>query len=503
MSLMPHPGATRNPMSSLLLATLTVASLGVATAGATTYAVTKTADTADGACDSDCSLREAVIAANAHPGMDVIEIPAGTYTLTRAGRNEQAALRGDLDVSERVTIEGASSETTIIDGNGLDRVIDIQLFVDGVTALRGLTIRGGNVGGYDGGGGVLAYSKAAMTDCVVSGNTSTSGAGGGITAWEALTFDHGAIVGNVMSAPSSPGGQGGGIVCYRGKLTIRHATVSGNRIEALYNGAGGGISCLGCSELEVSDSVVSSNVAENHDAGSPSTGGGIEVGNEAGNIHIARTTIRNNRAAIGGGIWFDPYVETSHLLIEDSTFAGNVAGQAGGAALLACYDGPPGLVRNCTFSGNRAQMGAAVIVPTDYPNRMVFKFCTLTNNTTFQGQEMPIEGHIIASSCIVTGFNPHSSPVVASLGGNLESPGNTFGFDQSSDQVDVPDPGLLPLDWYGGPTKTHALKRQSPAVDAGAPGDCLHFDQRGQPRPSGSNCDSGAYELQQNADTDL
>jgi CSLREA domain-containing protein len=41
-------------------------------AGGTTYVVTKTADTADGVCDGDCSLREAMTAANGNPGLDSI-----------------------------------------------------------------------------------------------------------------------------------------------------------------------------------------------------------------------------------------------------------------------------------------------------------------------------------------------------------------------------------------------------------------------------------------------
>ena len=46
-------------------------------ARATTFVVTKTADTNDGVCDADCSLREAINAANANPGPDVITLPAG------------------------------------------------------------------------------------------------------------------------------------------------------------------------------------------------------------------------------------------------------------------------------------------------------------------------------------------------------------------------------------------------------------------------------------------
>src|SRR3990172_5555255 len=53
-------------------------------AGGTTFVVTKTADTADGVCDGDCSLREAIIAANAAAGVDTVafNIPgAGPHTI--------------------------------------------------------------------------------------------------------------------------------------------------------------------------------------------------------------------------------------------------------------------------------------------------------------------------------------------------------------------------------------------------------------------------------------
>ena len=50
--------------------------------GVTSFSVTKTTDTHDGVCDADCSLREAIAAANANAGSDEGPIPAGTYPLT-------------------------------------------------------------------------------------------------------------------------------------------------------------------------------------------------------------------------------------------------------------------------------------------------------------------------------------------------------------------------------------------------------------------------------------
>ena len=61
---------------------------------------------------ADCSLRGAIVAANAAAGADAITVPAGTYTLTRAGAGEDAASTGDLDITSQVTITGAGARTT-------------------------------------------------------------------------------------------------------------------------------------------------------------------------------------------------------------------------------------------------------------------------------------------------------------------------------------------------------------------------------------------------------
>ena len=71
------------------------------------------------------SLRSAIMAADADGGSNTIKLRSGTYTLTIAGANEDASATGDLDITSNLTIKGSGSRSTIIDGNNLDRVIQI------------------------------------------------------------------------------------------------------------------------------------------------------------------------------------------------------------------------------------------------------------------------------------------------------------------------------------------------------------------------------------------
>ena len=89
MSLMSHrPHSRAFPFVAMAILTTTVG-LFLATGGqpveAATLTVTKGADKNDGVCDADCSLREAIGAANAAFGADTVELPVGTYTLNLAG----------------------------------------------------------------------------------------------------------------------------------------------------------------------------------------------------------------------------------------------------------------------------------------------------------------------------------------------------------------------------------------------------------------------------------
>jgi hypothetical protein len=87
--------------------------------------------------------------------------------------------------------------------------------------------------------------------------------------------------------------------------------------------------------------------------------------------------------------------------------------------------------------------------------------------------------------------------VITSNGYNIESPGDTCGFDQQGDQSGVSAVllDLQPLANNGGPTQTHAITTDSAAFNAGT---CeVDEDQRGVTRPQGPACDVGAFELEQ------
>ncbi len=129
-----------------------VASQGVVQAQ-TTFTVTKTADTNDGVCDADCSLREAITAANALAGTDTIAFNITTSDLgfnasTTAFTIQPAS--GLPTITNPVIIDGftqpGASPNTNPPGSGINVVLKIEL--DGINAgspfVNGLRINAGN-----------------------------------------------------------------------------------------------------------------------------------------------------------------------------------------------------------------------------------------------------------------------------------------------------------------------------------------------------------------------
>src|SRR2546425_6300878 len=251
------------------LFTLPALLLAVAPAAAATFTVNDTADAVDatpgdGSCATAggrCTLRAAIQEANAHTGEDTIMVPAGTFLLTIPGRGEDAAATGDLDITDDVTITGAGADTTILDGNGLDRIFEIANPAS-IVAISSLTIRNGNPGppGPDAdGGGIFNQGTLTLTDVVVANNTS-AGNGGGISSVNDLTLTNCVVSGN--TAANFGGGIDNPLTA-----TLTNVTVSGNTSGA---GGGGGIA------NDLSDAIVTlTNVTIADNTAPAGSGGGF------------------------------------------------------------------------------------------------------------------------------------------------------------------------------------------------------------------------------------
>ena len=134
--------------------------------------------------------------------------------------------------------------------------------------------------------------------------------------------------------------------------------------------------------------------------------------------------------------------------------------------------------------------------------------CTLAENEALTATALFTPGTSAAATRLIKNTlveGDCGGPPFDSDGHNIESPGDTCGFDQQSDQPAEADLDLGPLEDNGGPTRTHALSLSSVALDQIPELECLDFadeplstDQRGEPRPAGprSACDVGAFELQ-------
>ena len=404
--------------------------------------------------DGLCTLREAVIASNtdtpsgaqpgeciAGSGSDVIVLQAATYTLTISGTGEDLGFTGDLDILDSVDILGADQTVTVVDGNDLDRVFEIDSFADISVSIADLTIRDGATAA-DGGG---VYSDEVLDLARISLISNSSGnEGGAIYSQGDLSITDCLIVDNTA------GDSGGGFVSEGLSSLVRSmvsSNTSGSRGGGFFNGGA----------LNVSDSTIAFNTAED--------GGGI-FSDLAATLNLTKSTVMDNIASVdGGGVW--AYGDAT---IDNSTISGNQAVGSGGGTTnwtTTSLD-----IRNSTFADNSAAQGSAI-------NNLG---ATFVSNT------------VIAGGC--------AESALLSLDGNIESPGDTCGLAQASDQVLVSaaDLNLGPLAHNGGITVTHAPIFPSVAIETGVAGTCLNTDQRGVPRPQDGDddgiaeCDVGSVE---------
>jgi hypothetical protein len=117
----------------------------------------------------------------------------------------------------------------------------------------------------------------------------------------------------------------------------------------------------------------------------------------------------------------------------------------------------------------------------------------------YRGASVSVTNTILAANTAASG--PNCFGTVNSGGHNLlGKKEGCFGFTAPGDLLKT-DPLLGPLQDNGGPTYTMELGSGSPAIDAADDVICAAppvrgVDQRGKPRPGGSHCDMGAFEVE-------
>ena len=332
--------------------------------------ITPTVFTDDNADNGNCTLREAVLAANndaaedacpAGAGADTVVLQPGTYTLTVPGF-EDLGVTGDLDVLGDLTITGPRAPVTVIDGeysSGVDRIFEIYGVGTDLT-ISGATIQDGASGGQAGGIYVDSDASLVLIDSVVRSNEAVDGAG--VFAAGTLTMQRVTVTDNAATAEGggiyvegsatltdvtvsgNSAGSGGGILegYLGGSLSLTNVTISGNTVT----GSGGGIESF--DSVTVNNVTITGNHANSDNAGVADEGGGVVI--EGGTFAARNSVIANNTIGIGGvnpDCAEDPGFESlGHNLVEDPgtdcqvTGAGDIIGQDPLLGPLADNGGP-------------------------------------------------------------------------------------------------------------------------------------------------------------------
>ena len=442
----------------------------------------------------------------------------------------------NVAITRSVTLVGAGSGLTIIDGQITDTVILIN---SGPTvSISGVTIQNGDTTNASGGGGLLNENgTVTLTNAVVQNNLALDGAG--ISNKGTMILDNvtvrnnmaNEVVGNVSICEACAGGG----IHNSSVMTVTNSMVHGNTANF-----GGGIENTGtlvATNVEIYNNSVSNNVeAEN------SFGGGIENLNM---LTLTDSIVRDNSAPFGGGIYNEGNLTVSgsdlysnmattrgggihntfNMTVETSNIHDNEAGSGGGGGIssegggvlvqqTAVYNnsatGSGGgivhnvlagansfIIINSTISGNSTQ-GAGGGLRNAGVASTSLNFVTMRNNQSIvvSGQSVSVNAGTLTlkNSLIATNQSGNNcSGTMTSQGYNIANDGSC-GLTGTADMPNT-TPLLGPLQDNGGGTLTHALLVGSPAIDSG--NGCPAVDQRGVARPFGDECDRGAYEYDQ------
>lgn len=342
--------------SGLILAGM----LGVSPALAADFTLDSTADTVDadpgdGTCADAagaCTLRAAVMEANALAGADTINVGAVAYPLTIAGADEEAAATGDLDITDDLTIIGADAATSSVDGGALDRIFDI---LDGDVVIQNLTLTNGAVTAEGAKGGAIQVVVGTLTlsdSILTSSEAALAGGGLEVTATTATLSD-------VDFSDNTAGANGGAIhLTGDATATITDGTVTGNTAD----GEGGGF-WNGSGTMSVNGTTFTTNVGAGDsvlDADPNDIKGGGALFNNGGTLNVTDATITAGTATGAGGSGGGILNDNGALTVTGTTITTSTAVRAGGG--IESFGGDAtNTLSNVTFTDNTANVNGGAV----------------------------------------------------------------------------------------------------------------------------------------------
>lgn len=354
-------------MSRFLCAALLLAVAPIADAA--TFAVTRFDDPAPNGCFvNDCSLREAVIAANVTSTLDTIQLGSGTYSLTRGCTTDTPSCN-DLDVTRPLKIIGQSATATVIvnavpwfalpwqppaQADRLHtRVVDLSATE---VTLEKLALRDGMLQGSTAGaalGGCLRATSTAvvLTDVHISGCDAGSVSSGG-----GMAVDGGVLTLSKVRIADNTAVNGGGIHSSKVRITGSDVEIADN-VASSYGGGvylfGGQLNLGGASHIVRNSADSGGGIVANHFAT-------MIIGGSAATL-ADRLAIEDNTSANSGGgievIGINPFSNTAPLTIRNLVLRRNLAANDGGGVYIALNGGAgadPVLISDAEFHANEA-----------------------------------------------------------------------------------------------------------------------------------------------------
>jgi len=342
-----------------------------------TFTVNDTADTEDGECDEECTLRDALYVANENdndPTVDTIQFSLGgskgisskgsaTYTIT-----QDCEEYGAFTIAEPVVIEGGGPTVNAISGGeSYCRLFYVGDSAEDVT-FSDLTLYGTHTEGDEYGNGSCIFSTGSdltLNEVYVYHCNLGDGYGGAGIAFEGS--GHTLTVRDSYFAENySYYGSGGAIYFYDsggGTLTITESDFQEN--YSYLGGAGVFFRDESGGTLLVEDSVFTENYAE--DSENEEAGGGAilaYVNETAVTVRGSNFSGNGSEEAAGGAMAIIDDGDST-VLIESSGFYENAAFEesAGGGAVFVYMEGTEVTVRDSTFlyNGGGEYSGGAML----------------------------------------------------------------------------------------------------------------------------------------------